>query len=96
MPDEAPQEGGNATPFAKHPKKGWRGAPIDQVPKLLHERPPRNADVRVTLNRTEAHMLALINKHYDVPYTVLMRLIIREKYNDLYGDQPPEIDAGVE
>ncbi len=51
-------------------------------------------EVRGSLAATEARMLERLCRHFDMPITQILRLLIREKYEELYGDSPePEMPS---
>ena len=63
------------------------------VPQPL---PPQNrhpreivASVRVNFSRDEARMLRRLQGDWDVPYAVLLRLILRDEYHRSYGKLDP-------
>jgi hypothetical protein len=79
-------------------KKGRYAAPNDpgadkprtrifSKPKLPEEQ--CKAELRVKINSVEAGMLERIQGHMDFPLSVIVRLWIREKYEEIYGDASP-------
>lgn len=46
------------------------------------------ARLQVDLTSIECRMLERVRDHYDIPFTVLVRMWIRQNYRDLYGNIP--------
>lgn len=66
------------------------------IPRQRHKR-EHVGGVRVNLTASESHMLHDLQREVDMPYSQILRMLVREEHRRMFGRRAvayPELEAG--